>query len=377
MRRNGISTALLATAAIGVGAVALARRARYSFDGKVVLITGGSRGLGLVMARQLVGEGAVVMLMARDREELSRAAGTIPHPDRVLVAQGDVRVPQDCQRVVADTLARCGGLDVVVNNAGVIVSAPVARTSVDDFDALMDVHFRGTLHMTQAALPHLRRSRGARLVNITSIGAKIPVPHLSAYCASKFAQAGLSAVLAEELAPQGITVSTVYPGLMRTGSHINARFRGEVEKEYALFSLAAGLPLTSTDAARAARLILEGVRRGKREVVVPFSVRQIARLAGLAPGAVVAMMGLVNRTLPDGSNAPKVEPIAPVRGEELPLNPAVRAAVALNERAADRNNERTPVSLTPEAGQDDVPYPSSPFSREYRHTRGNRHGTRD
>jgi NAD(P)-dependent dehydrogenase (short-subunit alcohol dehydrogenase family) len=345
MQQREWSAALLATAAaVGVVAGVLSRRPRYSFAGRVALITGGSRGLGLVLARQLVREGATVMLMARDRAELARAAATISRADRVLVAQGDVRVPEDCQRVVADILAQCGRLDVLVNNAGVIVSAPFARTGNDDFQALMDVHFWGTLHMTRAALPHLRRQAGARLVNITSIGAKIPVPHLSAYCASKFAQGALSAILAEELRPQGVTVCTVYPGLMRTGSHLNARFRGDVPKEFAAFTLASGLPVVSMGAERAASLILSAVRRGQREAIVPFTVRQAARLAALAPSTTVAMLGLVNRALPGGSGGPRVEPMAPVRGEEVPLNPVIRAAAVLNERAADRNNERTTVS---------------------------------
>ena len=340
MRPRTIPAALLATAAVGLAAGVLGRR-RYSFAGKVVLVTGGSRGLGLVMARQLVREGATVVLMARDRAELARAAGSISRREQVLVSPGDVAVAADCQRVVADTLARCGRLDVLVNNAGVIVSAPVETTTVDDFRTLMDVHFWGTLHMTRAALPLLRRQPGARVVNICSIGGRIPVPHLSAYCASKFAQGALSAVLSEELRPHGVTVCTVYPGLMRTGSHLNARFRGDVAREFAAFALASGLPGVSMSAARAATQILSAVRRGRAEAIVPFTVRQVARLAALAPNSALSMLGLVNRALPDGSGGSRFEPMAPVRGEQVPLNAVVRAAVVLNERAATRNNERT------------------------------------
>ena len=110
---------------------------------------------------------------------------------------------------------------MLVNNAGVIVSAPFVETNDDDFRALLDVHLWGTLHMSRAALPHLTRP-GARIVNVASIGGRLPVPHLSAYCASKFAQAGLSSVMAEELRASPVRVVTVYPGLMRTGSHLNA-----------------------------------------------------------------------------------------------------------------------------------------------------------
>jgi short-subunit dehydrogenase len=182
--------------------------------------------------------------------------------------------------------------------------------------------------------------RQARVVNICSIGGKIAVPHLAVYCASKFAQGGLSAVLAEELRGRGVTVSTVYPGLMRTGSHLNARFRGDLQREFAAFALASGLPGVSMGAERAARLILAGVRRGRAEIVVPFTVRQIARLAAMAPNLVSTVMGWVNRALPDGSEEQRSDPMGSTPGAELRLPTPVRSAIVLSERAATRNNER-------------------------------------
>jgi NAD(P)-dependent dehydrogenase (short-subunit alcohol dehydrogenase family) len=339
--RIPLPSLLLGASAFGL-AFALTRR-RYSFDGKVVLITGGSRGFGLVLARQLAKEGAAVALMARDEEELRRGASSIGRPDRVLVAPGDVRLPDECARVVAATVERFGRLDVLVNNAGVIVSSPAAHTTEDDFRLLMDVHFWGTLHMTSAALPHLLVSPGARLVTISSIGGRIPVPHLAAYCASKHAQGALSAVLAHELAGRGVKVCTVYPGLMRTGSHVNARFRGDTTKEFGIFSLASGLPGVSMGAERAARMVLRGVRRGQAEIVVPFAVRQIARLAAVAPNSASRVMKAASRVLPDGPELGTPLPSAePPRGAELPLHPVIRAAIVLGERAAERNNEIRP-----------------------------------
>ena len=331
---------MLGAAALGLIAIAKTRPPRYSFAGRVVLITGGSRGLGLVMARQLAAEGARVALMARDERELARAATTVSPASHVLVIPGDVRVPADCVRAVASTVAHFSRLDVLINNAGIIVSAPAGCTSVDDLRATMDVHFWGMIHMTSAALPHLLVRRQARIVNICSIGGKIAVPHLAAYCASKFAQGGLSAVLAEELRGRGVTVSTVYPGLMRTGSHLNARFRGDLQREFAAFALASGLPGVSMGAERAARLILAGVRRGRAEIVVPFTVRQIARLAAMAPNLVSTLMGWVNRALPDGSEEQRSDPLGSTPGAELRLPAPVRSAIVLSERAATRNNER-------------------------------------
>jgi len=324
----------LSAAAVGLFAFATTRPSRYSFKGKVVLVTGGSRGLGLVLARQLVKRGAHVGLLARDSLELARARRSISHVRSVLLLQADVADPAQVNHAVGVMIRHFGQLDVVVNNAGVIVSAPFDDTSASDFQALLDVHLFGTLNVTRAALPYLVRRDEARIINICSIGGKIGVPHLSAYCASKFAQAGLSMVMAEELREKGICVTTVYPGLMRTGSHVNAWFKGRHEQEFAAFALAGGLPGTSMGAERAARQILAASERGVAEAVIPFTVRQISRAAALAPGTTVAAMALANRALPPASSR------SAKQGSELPLPPAVRTAVRLSERAADRNNER-------------------------------------
>ncbi|MGC4080795.1 MAG: SDR family NAD(P)-dependent oxidoreductase [Vicinamibacterales bacterium] len=189
MRRERAVRSLPATAAAAVGALAtiggvalwLERRSRRRFDfaGKVVLITGGSRGLGLVLARGLVEKGARVALMARQRDELDRAVGSVGDEASVYAVAGDVRSAESCSRVVDAVVARFGRLDVLINNAGVILSAPIAETSEADFHALMDVHFWGALRMTRAALPQLVDSQG-RIATVCSIGGKIAVPHLSA-----------------------------------------------------------------------------------------------------------------------------------------------------------------------------------------------------
>lgn len=333
----------VAAAAAGValaGLVAWMRaRPAYDFAGRTVLITGGSRGLGLVLARAFLAKGANVAVMARRAAEVADAVEDLGSGALVLGVTGDVRSPESCARTVNEVLSRFGRLDVLINNAGVILSAPLAQTRVDDFAALMNVHFWGTLHMTTAALPHLRAQPGARIANICSIGGKVAVPHLSAYCASKFAQAGLSSVLSEELRQQGVRVTTVYPGLMRTGSHIRAHFRGDVAREYRLFALAAGTPVTAISAERAARAILRAVARGQAELTFPRSMRMAARTAALAPNLTTSVLAGVNRWLPDGHTPPEAERQTPVRGVDLTLPRAVRAAIVLGDRAADRNNE--------------------------------------
>jgi NAD(P)-dependent dehydrogenase (short-subunit alcohol dehydrogenase family) len=321
-------------AAGGVGAALIAMRPRYTFNEKVVLITGGSRGLGLVLARELVARGALVGLMARDTRELERARETICSPSLVQLLTGDVTNREDVERAVSNLVQRFGRIDVVINNAGQILSAPFDDTTHDDFKAMLDVHLWGTLNVTRAALPHLSRHGDARVINICSIGARIPVPHLSAYCASKFAQAGLSAVMAEELRAKGIRVTTVMPGLMRTGSHVQAWFKGDHPAEFAMFSLVGGLPGTSMGAERAARLILAASARGQAEAIIPFTVRQIAKASALFPNLAQAVLRAVTRALPGpGSNVA-------LQGRHMSLNPALQAAIALSERAADRNNAR-------------------------------------
>jgi NAD(P)-dependent dehydrogenase (short-subunit alcohol dehydrogenase family) len=321
-----------------VALIAAQRRRRYEFHHRVVAITGGSRGLGLALARAFSREGARVALLARDAAELARAKAALPASAAVMTVECDVRDPMQARQAVATITAAWGGIDVLVNNAGVILSAPFDETTDDDFAALMDVHLWGTLHMSRAALPYLRRRAGARIVNIVSIGGKVGVPHLTAYCASKFAQAGLSAAMGEELRASGVRVVTVFPGLMRTGSHLNARFKGNLAAEYRAFALAATLPGVSMGAPRAARAIVEATRHGQAEAVVPFSVRQAARAAALAPGAVAALFGAVNRLLPSGHDRRAGR--SGVRGADIGLAAPVRAAALLGERAADRHNQR-------------------------------------
>lgn len=337
-RKGFAASGALASIALGVaalGAAAAARyRRRYTFANKVVVITGGSRGLGLVLARELASRGASLGLMARDALELARARRTIDSDSLVQLLPADVTDPAQVEQAFSTVIRRFGRIDVVINNAGQILSAPFDDTSTDDFKAMLDVHFWGTLYVSRAALPHLARHGDGRIINICSIGGRIPVPHLSAYCASKYAQAGLSAVMAEELRGKGIRVTTILPGLMRTGSHVQAWFKGHRSAEFAMFSLVGGAPLTSMSAERAARLIVTAAARGKAEAVIPFTYRQLAKIAALAPNPSIEALAAVNSLLP-GSRTRLA-----AQGKHLPLPRLVRGVAALNERAAEKNNQR-------------------------------------
>jgi NAD(P)-dependent dehydrogenase (short-subunit alcohol dehydrogenase family) len=299
MTRN---TATVALAGI-VGVALLRRRARsrrrLALDGRVALVTGGSRGLGLLIARELGRFGARVVIVARDDAELGRALVDLESRGVTATAiVADIALASDATRIVDDVILRYGRLDILVNNAGVITVGPLEHMTVADFVEAMDVHFWGPLHTTRAAIPHMRKMGGGRIVNISSIGGKIGVPHLVPYCASKFALVGLSTAMRSELLKDNIFVTTVSPGLMRTGSPFNAWFKGRHREEFTWFTIADSLPLLSIDGQRAAAQIVDAARYGDAELVVTWPAKLAAAATGALPNAIAAAMSLTNRVLP-------------------------------------------------------------------------------
>ena len=334
----------IALAAAGLGAALIARagarrRRALDFAGKVVVITGASRGLGLVLARQLAEEGARLALIARHETPLDRALMELSSRGAdVHALVCDVRNRESVDAAVAAIVARFGRIDVLVNNAGVIQVGPLENMHEEDFKRAMDVHYYGALHMTLAALPHMRgdASAGRRIVNISSIGGKIAVPHLAPYVASKFALAGFSEALRAELRPEGIRVTTVVPGLMRTGSPRNIAVKGDHEDEYAWFVVLGSMPLLSIDARRAARQIVDAARHGDASLVITPAARAAVALEGIAPGLVAAAGALASRLLPAPADAAgDVEK----RGFESRPSWLPAFATAMTDRAAVRNNE--------------------------------------
>lgn len=303
IRRNlsKITSKLLLAAIAGAGAVAAARimRSKYDFENKTVLITGGSRGLGLVLARQLADEGAKIAVCARDAEELARAKDDLESRGAdVFTEVCDVRNQDDVSRLVENVRSRFGQIDVLINNAGVIQVGPLELQTPEDFAKALAVHFWGPFHTMHSVLPEMRKRGEGRIVNISSIGGKIPVPHLAPYCASKFALAGLSSAMHADLSKDNINITTVYPGLMRTGSHVNAMFKGQNEKEFALFSLGDATPLTSIGVERAAAQIIDACRYGKSELIITIQAKAAAKMYALFPGVTSGILALVDRLLP-------------------------------------------------------------------------------
>lgn len=299
------STRLLAGAVAAGFAVAAARyaiRRRRFMDlaNRSVLITGGSRGLGLDLARESALRGARVAICARDESELAVAREQLRrHAIDLLAIQCDVTVAAQVQGMIDGVLRHFGAIDFLINNAGIISVGPIETATADDFERAVQTHFSAAFHTTFAVLPSMRARRSGRIVNITSIGGKVPVPHLAAYCASKYAMVGFSEALRTELVAHGVYVTTVVPGLMRTGSARNVQVKGQHEKEYAWFATADVLPLLSMSARRAARRILDAACHGQAELVMPWTASLAAKFHGLFPGLSSEAAALVARLLPD------------------------------------------------------------------------------
>ena len=299
----------LAVAAAGVGLAAVGQEVRrrrnpYEPRDRVVLITGGSRGLGLALAEELAQQGARLVICARDpgplelaRERLERLGAD------VLAVPCDVSRREQVEALVARAIERFGHIDVLINNAGIITVGPLEAQILDDFQEAMDIMFWGVVYPTLAVLPGMRQHGDGRIVNVTSIGGKVAVPHLTSYCCAKFAATAFSEGLRAELAKEGIGVITVIPGLMRTGSYRAAFYKGQHKLEYALFAPFSNLPVTSISAERAARQIVQALRRNDAELTITWQAQLLARFHGLAPGLGSDLWGLVNRVLP-GADGP-------------------------------------------------------------------------
>lgn len=284
--------------AAGLGVLA-ARRVlypAYDLQGKRVLITGGSRGLGLALAQECLGRGARVLLMARNQAELEGARKLLADPERVYIFAGDVTKEADLEGVLAYARRELGGLDVVVNNAGIIQTGPLGDMTEEDFREIMEVNAFAPLRLTLLARPLLRD--GGRVLIVSSVGGKLAVPHLGPYSMSKFASAGLGQALRAELAREGITVTTVLPGLMRTGSPRQAQVKGQYEQEYAMFATLDNLPVVSLDAREAARRIVDALVRGDAEAMIGGPALVMRYAQALAPQLTAELLALGNRFMP-------------------------------------------------------------------------------
>lgn len=303
------ATGIVAAAATGVVAAAvyaLRPRSVKRRLGQIVLITGGSRGLGLALAERYARSGARLILTSRDQEELARARYTllaraaIQSPDDVLLIPADLTDAAQATNLIEHAIAHFGRIDVLINNAGIIEVGPVEDQPLAAYRRAMATNFFAALHTTHAALPHLLRRQGngdAAIVNIASIGGKFAMPHLLPYVAGKFALVGFSQGLHAELRHKGIRVTTVCPGLMRTGGEVHAQYTGQTKKEQRWFTLAARTPILSASVKHAADQIYKAVAAGRAEITITPQAWLAARAAGLAPATTQYLASLTNQLL--------------------------------------------------------------------------------
>ncbi|HWE60110.1 MAG TPA: SDR family NAD(P)-dependent oxidoreductase [Chloroflexota bacterium] len=327
------------------GAAGVTRRAlqgwwrKEDLRGQVALVTGGSRGLGLLLAREYAREGCTIAICARERDELRRASADLERRGATVSAiVCDMTDPSQVKRLVEKVIGQYGRIDILANNAGIIQIGPALAMTRQDYEQAMNLMFWGVFNATQAVLPHMLERKHGHVVNITSIGGKVSVPHLLPYCCAKFAAVGYSQGLHAELARYGIKVTTIVPGLMRTGSFDQAQVKGNQKGEFLWFGPSASLPLLSMDAERAARQIVQATRRGDAERILSWPAILLNGVHGLFPGATVSVLGLVNRFLPeaDGANQHRAQG-KDVR--ERTEGPLLKVLMRLGLSAARRFNE--------------------------------------
>lgn len=308
---------------------------RFKTEGKVVLITGGSRGLGLVLAREFAKHGARLALCARSADKLELARQEISKTGAEVIAlPADLTNQNEVKAVIHDVVRHYGSIDVLVNNAGIIKVGPVENMTIADYEEAMKINFWAPLYAIHSALPYFKTQGEGRIVNITSIGGKIAVPHLLPYSASKFAAVGLSEGLHAELKKNNIHVTTVVPNLMRTGSPRNIDVKGDHENEYAWFKVSGSSPLLAQRAEHAAVSIIDAMERGESEAILSLSGKFASIVKGFAPKWVGGLMTLANNFLPDAT--PNMET---KKGFEAESSKSRGPIAKYSDRAAIKNNE--------------------------------------
>lgn len=295
-------------AAAGAGTFLAARAVykeftKYDVNEKVVLITGGSRGLGLALARQLAAEGARIAICARSVDQLGQAHVELENLGaEVLSLAVDVTDPDQVESMIQDVVDHYGKIDVLINNAGIIQVAPHEALTIGDYEIAMKTNFWASLYTMLSVIPHFKFQGEGRIVNITSIGGKIAVPHLLPYTASKHALVGLSEGMQVELKKDNIHVTTIVPNLMRTGSTQHADVKGDHEAEYAWFKTASTSPILSQDVETSAASIIKSIKYGDSESVLSLTGKAATLIAAIAPGWMGSVMRLANALLPSNVN---------------------------------------------------------------------------
>lgn len=270
------------------------------FEGKTALVTGGTRGLGRALVRELASRGAKVVFCARHADEIERSQASLEVEglSGVLGMVADLSRPNTPEELVARVEQTLGAVDILINNAGIIQVAPFLNTREESFHQCLDLFLYAPLRLSTAVLPQMLSQGEGTIVNIASVGGQVPSPHMTAYNCGKSALVALSEGMSVELGRYGVNVLTVVPGLMRTGGHRNAEFAGKPDKEYAWFSRAAIHPALAACPYRVARKVVDGIRDRNRTLYPGWEAKLGPRFHRLFPDITLAVSSMINRLLP-------------------------------------------------------------------------------
>lgn len=257
-------------------------------DGKVVVVTGGSMGIGEAIAAKFASEGAAVVVASRDHGRAEAARQRIGHADHTLAVACDVQRRTDLEALLQAALSHFGRVDIWINNAGHGLLDSAEQMSLADCRSMFDTNLFGAIEAMQVVIPPMKRQGGGTIVNISSVAGHIAVPYMAAYCATKAALNSIGRAARVELGGTGVHVMTVCPGYVSTDFSANAikgasrqRIGGAVRR---------GIPPQ-----RVADAVLRGVKRRKREIVVPWRDRLVIKVYQNSPRLLEWAMGRMLR----------------------------------------------------------------------------------
>jgi short-subunit dehydrogenase len=248
-------------------------------SGKIVVVTGGSMGIGEAIAKIFADGGASVVLLSRDAERAEAARGRIGHIERTLALACDVRNREEIDRVVGLTLHHFQRIDVWINNAGHGILDSVANVDMAKCRETFETNFFGTVEAMQAVIPVMKQQGSGAIINVSSVAGHIPLPFHAVYSATKYAMNAIGKGARIELKSSGINVLTVCPGYVRTDFGANAA-KGKEQKQVR------PARIRGITAERVAKAVLRGYLKQEREVVVPWTMHPMIKLYQLFPGLV-------------------------------------------------------------------------------------------
>lgn len=262
---------------------------------QVILITGGTSGLGFALMKHLLKENCKVAICARHEEDLEKVKANFSD---VFIMKCDVGDKAQVHDLIQKTIRHFGKIDIVINNAGIIQVGAMESFHREDYKRAMDVMYWGMVNTTLSVLPHMKEQGSGQIVNITSVGGKVSIPHLLPYSAAKFAAVGFSEGITSELRNSNIFVTTIIPGLMRTGSYVNALFQKNNREEFKLFSFISSTPFLTVSADKAARRIILAMKEKRQVKVIGFQARILIELHHFMPNTLSRMFFLTTKVLP-------------------------------------------------------------------------------